>query len=249
MREAVSLARNKVRKAGREYVYWTLRWFSADGKKHGKVIGRTDQISKRQAEKLRRKKEAELANNPGRRDASRSPELGGFLQLYLAARKSELAPGSHELHDRTARYLEAFFGSHRRLETISRAEARAFKTALANNELAQVKKQQHRKEPLASPTVDQHIRNARTIFNHAKNDDLITFNPFDRLAEGKPIVKDWHYVDLAELGKLMAAARPAWQLLFALARLAALRLEEALELPWRKIDWTNRRLRKRENSG
>src|SRR5262249_52615142 len=149
-------------------------------------------LSKRKAEKLRRKKEAELANNPGRRDVSRSPELGQFLKDYLAARKSELASGSHELHVQTARYLEGFFGSHRRLETINRAEARAFKTALGNNELAHVNKQK-RKSPLAAATVDQHIRNARTMFRHAQDDDLILYNPFDRLAESKPVTKDWHY--------------------------------------------------------
>ena len=54
--------------------------------------------------------------------------------------------------------------------------------------------------------------------------------------------KDWHYVDEDEVAKLMAAAKPGWRLLFGLARWAGLRLEEALELPWRKIDWEKRRL-------
>src|SRR5436190_10547105 len=111
MRDAVILAQNTVRKPdGREYVYWVLRWFSADGKKHGKVIGRTNELSKRQAEKRRRQKESELETNPGRRDVSRSPELGPFVERYLATRKLELAPGTHELHEQTGRYLEGFFG-------------------------------------------------------------------------------------------------------------------------------------------
>jgi hypothetical protein len=45
-----------------------------------------------------------------------------------------------------------------------------------------------------------------------------------------------------EFAKLMAAAKPAWRLLFGLARWAALRLEEALELPCRKVDLPKRRL-------
>jgi hypothetical protein len=86
------------------------------------------------------------------------------------------------------------------------------------------------------------MRHARTMFNHALNDDLITFNPFDRIGQSDPVEKDWHYVGHDEFAKLMAAAKPAWKLLFGLARWAGLRLEQALELPCRKIDRNKRRL-------
>ena len=71
---------------------------------------------------------------------------------------------------------------------------------------------------MAATTVDQQIRHARKFFNHALSDDLITFNPFDRLGQNDPVEKDWHYVDREEFRNLMDAAKPGWQLLFVLCR-------------------------------
>ncbi len=241
MSTPVTLSEQTTRRNGKSYTYWVIRWQATDGRRLGKTLGRTDKISRRQAEKLRRQKELELQANPGRRDVSRSPELGEFLDSYYEARRTELAPGTMELHRQTGRYLIGFFGEHRRLDSIRRPEARAFKTALADGNLAHVNKR--RKDgPMAPTTVDQHVRHARKFFNHALDDDLITFNPFDRLGQNDAVEKDWHYVDPGEFARLMAAAKPAWRLLLALCRWAGLRLEEALELPWAKIDWEKRRI-------
>ena len=235
-RQTVTL--NKQQSKGRWY--WCLRWFASNGKRRGKTVGRADQLSKRQAEKLRRAKEVELGINPARRDVLRGPELHAFLNVYFAARKGELAEGTVELHRRTGNLMKACFGRSIRLDTITRSEARRFKAALANAELSWTGKQRGVPKPA---TVDQHIRNARTIFNHALADDLILFNPFDRLAETPKVERDWHYVDLQEFAKLFEAApSPSWRLLLALARLAALRRGEALNLPWGKIDWSSSRL-------
>jgi len=242
MAVTVTLAEQTTTKSnGKKYTYWVIRWFGTDGKRYGKTLGRVDQLSERQAEKLRRQKETELETNPGRRDVSRSPELGEFLHGYYADRRTELVPGTLELHQQTGRYLIGHFGEHRRLDSITRPEARAFKTALANGEIAHVNKRK-KNGPMAATTVDQHIRHARKFFNHALDDDLITFNPFDRIAQNDPVEKDWHYVDRVEFAKLMDAAKPGWRLLFALCRWAGLRLEEALELPRAKIDWEGRRI-------
>ena len=223
------------------HAYWVIRWQATDGRRLGKTLGRTDKLSKRQAEKLRRQKELELQANPGRRDVSRSPEMGEFLDSYYKARRTELAPGTMELHKQTGRYLIGFFGEHRRLDSIRRPEARAFKTALADGSLARVNKRK-KDGPMAATTVDQHIRHARKFFNVALDDDLITFNPFDRLGQNDSVEKDWHYVDAGEFSRLMGSAKPAWRLLLGLCRWAGLRLEEALELPRSKADRARRRI-------
>jgi integrase len=244
MQPSVTLSQQTTIRNGRKYTYWVIRWFGSDGKRRGKQIGKTPEMSKRQAEKVRREKEAELQVNPGRRDVTRSPELGTFLEKYYNDRKTELAAGTLELHQQTGRYMVGYFGQHRRLDAISRADARAFRTALANGELAHINQRRRKKQSqnMAVTTVDQHMRHARKFFNHALDDDLVTFNPFDRVGQSSHVEKDWHYVDDVEFSKLMAAAKPAWKLLFALARWAGLRLEEALEMPTRKIDRTKRRL-------
>ena len=141
-------------------------------------------MSRRQAEKLRQAKQNELEAQPGRRDVTRSPELGPFIDGYLASRKGELRPGTLELHQQTGRYLVGYFGEKRRIDAITRADARAFKTALGEGELAQVNKRPHKKPPEPS-SVDRHIREARAIFGMAVADDLIASNPFDKLGGGK----------------------------------------------------------------
>jgi len=232
---SVTLTQESRSYKGKKTGYWFLRWYGTDGNRHKSCVGRVDEISKRQAEKLRQAKQNELEAQPGRRDVTRSPELGPFIDGYLTARKGELKPGTLELHEQTGRYLVGFFGEKRRLDTITRADARAFKTALGDGELAHVNKRRYKKPP-APTTVDRHIRESRTIFGIAVADDLLTADPFDKLGSGKYVEKEWHYVNGDEFGKLMTACGPAWKLLLGLCRWAGLRAEEASELPWRMVD-------------
>ena len=145
-REAVNLVRQTVKTKDSTYVYWYLRWFGSDGKYHGKSIGRVGKLSKRHAEKLRQQKQIELAERPERRNISRACILSEYLNSYFDSRKSELADGTYRLHQYTARYLLVFFGEGRRIDQISRADARAFKTALANGELKYINKKKEKED-------------------------------------------------------------------------------------------------------
>ncbi len=227
---------------GRKYEYWQLRWFGVDGRRYSENIGRTDKLSKRQANKRRQQKENELSAHPVRRETSRIPTLGSFLATYLDSRRGEIAPRTHELHEQTARYVEAYFGESRRIDEIKRYHAREFKTALGNGDLRHINKRQY--ESMQATTVDLHMRNAKTIFNRAVDDDLIEVNPFDRLTGGvPPTEKNWHYVTLEEFEKLLAAApNHSWKTLLGLCRLAGLRQGEALALRWGSVDWVRGRL-------
>jgi hypothetical protein len=90
--------------------------------------------------------------------------------------------------------------------------------------------------------VDRHIREARVIFAQALDDDIIRDNPFKKLGGAKPVKKEWYYVAPEEFDRLLSACNPSWQLLLGLARWAGLRAEEALRLPWRKVDLVKQRL-------
>ena len=119
-RQTVTISRQK----SKGHTYWCLRWLTSNGKRRGKTVGRVDQLSKRQAEKLRRAKEVELGINPGRRDVSRGPQLRAFLERYFASRRTELSSGTLELHRRTANLLLAFLSETVRLDAIARPDAR-----------------------------------------------------------------------------------------------------------------------------
>jgi integrase len=230
----VSLSRHKTK----NYTYWYLRWFSSDGRQRGQCIGRVDgpnKLSRRQAEVKRARKEQEIYENPGRRDISQAPRLSQFLANYLISRKNELGPGTIELHQQTQKYLLAYYKTDPTIDEITKHAARDFKTALASGKLKNINK--HPKD-LKPATVDIHIRNCRTIFAQALEDEIILNNPFAKLCRTIKTRKDWYYVGLDEFEKLLKSCpNQSWRLLLALCRLAGLRQSEALELLWRDVDW------------
>jgi integrase len=240
MKDSVILTQIKKTKSnGISYSYWVLRWFATNGKWCSKSLGPVNKLSKRQAEKLRSQKQTELQSSPGRRNVTGMPTIKDYLEQYYANRQSELAGGTLELHMQTGRYLKGFLGENTRLGNIQRADARAFKAALANGDLMFVNTKKHK---LVEATVNMHIRNARKIFGIAVDDDVLLFNPFDKVAGTPPVPKAWHEVTDDEFHMLMTCARAEWQLLLGLTRYAALRRSEALNLQWDQIDWDRSRL-------
>jgi len=217
--------------------YWQAFYYDSVGKRRARSLGPKSRISKRQAKVLCDRLAVELQLNPAHGGSTRTMRLGKYMERYLASRL-DLKPGTLELHRHTSAFLLAHFGTDIRIDKINRAGARDWWVALTKGQLPQ------RKRP-ASATVCQHVRNAKVIFNHALKDDLILYNPFDRLNGNAPIPdKNWKYVSRDELRLLLAACPSmSWCMLLALCRLAGLRQGEALTLPWSFIDWGNRRVK------
>jgi len=183
---------------------------------------------------------AEMQLNPSRTNADRAPKLGEFLERYLASR-TDLKEGSLYLCKLTGRYIMECFGTELRIDRITRSMASGWRSALARGEIGCGQAC----ESMAAASVCLHVRNAKAMFNQAVRDDLIPFNPFDRLKGRAPEPdKDWKYVSLDELVKLLEACPNwGWRLLIALCRLAGLRRGEALTLTWDAIEWKQHRLR------
>jgi len=151
-----------------------------------------------------------------------------------------LKPATVGLYELTTDYLLEFFGGDIRIDRISRSMAVDWRAAMASGKL--VLNNKGRKNGEASVCI--HVRNAKTAFNYAVREDLIMFNPVDRLnGTAKEPDKDWKYVTLEELNKLLdACPNWGWKMLMAFCRLAGLRRGEALNLTWSDVDWQDHRL-------
>jgi integrase len=210
--------------------YWHADWQDAFGKRRRKSLGPKGEISQRQARKLCQRMANALNLHP-QLQTKEMPTLEQYVRDYLDSRV-DVKPTTRYLFDLTGRYLVRFFGDKTRIDAISRQGARAWRTALARGEVSGGK-------PMAEVSVCHRSADAKTIFKRAVDDDLLPINPFDRLKVRAPKPdKDWHYVSLDDLEKLLAACQTAgWRALIALCRLAGLRRGEAMTLSWPAINF------------
>ena len=222
--------------------YWQGFYYDACGRRRARSLGRKDKLSRRQAKVQCDRLAAELQRCPASASGMRAPRLGEFLDSYLKSR-TDLRPATLYLQELTSRYLKLHFGADIRIDRITRAGASEWRSALARGVL-KAARFNHQYEQMNETSVCRRTADAKTIFNHAVRDDLIPFNPFSRLKSRPPEPdKDWHYVSMEELDKLLKACpTEGWKMLVALCRLAGLRRGEALSLPWSAVDWENRRL-------
>jgi integrase len=223
--------------------YWQAFYYDALGRRRAKSLGPKDKLSRRQAKVMCDRLAAELQLSPAKAGAGPAPRLGDYIDQYLASR-TDLKPASKYLLELTGRYLKQYFGEETRIDRITRAAASGWRAALARGELKAARKN-HQYEDMTETSICRRAGDAKVIFNQAVRDDLLPFNPFDRLKSKPPEPdKDWYYVSMADFDKLTAACpTEAWRLLIALCRLAGLRRGEGLALTWAGVDLGDRRLR------
>ena len=220
--------------------YWQAFYYDSIGKRRAKSLGPKKNLSRRQAKIKCDRFAAELRLSPARADAGRSPALGSFLNRYIENR-TDLRPSTKDLYRQTKEYLLAFFDEDVRIDRISRPMANDWRAAMARGKIALNEKGRK----IVEASVCIHVRNAKTMFNQAVQEDLILFNPFERLkGTAREPDKTWKYVSHEELDRLLDACRNwGWKLQIALCRLAGLRRGEALNLAWADIDWDHHRFK------
>ena len=218
--------------------YWQAFYYDTTGKRRAKSLGPKKELSRRQAKVMCDHLAVELNLNPGMADTGRPIKLDDLIMRYLKSR-TDVQQATLSSHELTGKYLKEFFRPEIYIDRITRAMASSWRTAMATGECSL---NRHRRT-MTEASVCIHVRNAKTIFNHAVKDDLILFNPFDRLkGNAAEPDKDWKYVSLEELDKLLdACPNWGWKMLIALCRLAGLRRGEALGLSWSDIKWDEHR--------
>ena len=219
--------------------YWQAFYYDSIGRRKAKSLGPKKKLSRRQAKVMCDRLAAKLCLNPARADARHSPALENFLNRYIDNR-TDIKPATKDLYEQTKEYLLMFFEGDVRIDRIPRTMAADWRAAMASGKI--VLNRKGKKNAEASICI--HVRNAKTMFNQAVQEDLIIFNPFDRLkGMAREPDKNWKHVSPEELDKLLDACPSwGWKLQIALCRLAGLRRGEALNLTWPDVDWEHHRL-------
>ena len=264
--------RTRLNPSGDAVTTWILHWTGPGGKQCSKGLGKKSRLTKTQAKALRQRHEADI--NEGRAPVDKGPglTLDGFRTCYLQHRRRGDAPKIRQAlkthiklsdktlacHDMVLRYLIEFFGGSHRLDAISKLDGVAWHDALSSGQLrgARNEKAVGRDRELSENSIRSTTRTVKAIFSWARSNDMIRVNPFLDFKgtgiQGKPNP----HVPLEDFRKLCAVAPLPWRAMFALCRLAGLRREEALTLPWGGtrtdhegaelevgIDWDRKRLR------
>lgn len=214
--------------------YWQAFYYDNGGRRKAKSLGPKSNLSKRQAKVMCDRLAAQLQANPTMAESRPALTLFGMLTRYLESR-TEIRSSTRKLYQQTINYLKAFFEDIR-VDRITRPMAGDFRTWLAKRKTG--------KKLITEQTVRKHIRNCKTIFQAATDEDILLFNPFSRQksAAMEPD-KDWYHLSLKNLENIVAnCPNYGWRVFLALCRLAGLRQGEALGLTWDRIDWATHRI-------
>jgi len=223
-------------KVTRDRESWRAVWFDSTGRRRRKRLGNSETMSRAEAERRALKLQQVQLICPGYRDGPAIvPTITAHVREYVTRRGPEIGDAARKWIEMTRAQLVACFGDVR-LDALTRDGAGRLVVHL---------RQPRRDGTLRSEwSVKGYITVASRLFEDARKRDLIPINPFDRLrVKVAKIERDWRYVTLAELDRILAACPDAsWRAFFGLLRLAGLRLGEARRLTWDRIDWERRTL-------
>ncbi|GAB4127875.1 MAG: hypothetical protein Kow0040_01950 [Thermogutta sp.] len=162
-----------------------------------------------------------------------APTLGDWIRDYIERRKT-VKQGTKTTWRNTERNLVTFFGESRRIDSITPADADAFREYLAAG------------AGLSPATVGKRLQIARQFFRAMVRARMIQENPFADV-KGPAVANSGrlHFVSREDVQKILEACPSVhWRTITALARFGGLRCpSEVLSLKWEAVDWANARMR------
>lgn len=203
--------------------YWQARIVAPNGRAVVRSVGSKKNLTRAQA----RAKAQEFADDV---DAHHGKKLTlrGWCITYEQQR-SALSEATQRVVAQAAMRLIKFFGAGRTIDTIDRADAAEWRAAQTR---------------LSEATICKLTRHASAIFRLAHDQDLVRFNPFDRLPSRPPVIqREEQPVTSQKVATLLEACpSSSWRALLGLCAYAGLRRGEALRICWRHVGWSGHRL-------
>lgn len=195
--------------------YWRVHWYDASGKRQSQSLGSKSKMTKRQALQKCYAVATEHIVRPASMSKQQAPTLRAWTDHFIASRP-DLSDKTRDLYRYTIALLIGEFGADERIDGIDKFAARAWRTMLA-------KGKKEGGKGMAEATVCLHVRNAKTLFNMAIDDEIILRNPFAKLKGTPPETdKTWPELSDADIQRLIdAAPTPAWKAMVGLLAWAA----------------------------
>lgn len=204
--------------------YWQARIVAPNGRAVVRSVGSKKNMTRAQA----RARAQEFADDV---DAHHGKKLTlrGWCITYEQQR-TVLAESTQRVVAQASRRLVKFFGAGRTIDTVTRADAAEWRASLATG--------------LSEATICKLTRHALAIFKLAHDQDLVRFNPFDRLPTRPPVMqREAQPVTQEKVAALLDACPSAsWRSLIGLCAYAGLRRGEAVRLRWAHLGWSGHRL-------
>lgn len=214
---------------------WMLRWYDSDGKQLGETIGDagrvnekgkvvSGQMSKREAEAIRRGKQSKLDCGVIRADRPKRMTLAQFIEHDQATIRADVKPSTLVEYQIAGKHAIKAIGGDRPLTQIGWPQVGAVKDRLST--LGR-----------STATIRKTVATLRAMFNRALKQGLVTSNPFAGQRLPKVQSKQKRIYSREEVACMVEAVSDIWwQVFITLAVTSGLRRSELLHLQWRDID-------------
>ena len=202
------------------HVRWAVRWFNVEGKRFSKSFK-----TRKEAEHYAQKKQADLRN--GKSGPVSTASIRDFFQEHRELMRTNLARSTLHLHLATIELLARNVGCHRPLRKVTAKDIERFRA-------------ERMKAGIGPASANKEVKTPRPVFNLAILRGYVADDrnpcrgvPMLRVAPKRPV-----YVPPDQFQAVLCRAPDTlWRALLMTFYVAGLRLREAMNLPWRDVEF------------
>lgn len=217
---------------GRRAVYWTLRWWGADGRRYSESIGTIGEMTKNEAETARRAKEQAIGAGSVPRDKPQAMTLAAFFKHDAEAVRGTVKLNTLESMKHSAAHAMKAWGEAVQVASINRRHVGRLKAYLLDE------------AKVAESTMGKTLRTLKAAFFRAAKDGLTHENPFAGVRMPKAQSRAKRIFSPDETRAMRAVAPTLWWRTFlAVAETTGLRKGEIVNLMKADVDVAKMTLR------